>query len=116
MASFGTAKQINGFADVFGGKNFNCVDYSGPASYNNTATPATSGDTLDPKAFGAFNDIIAVIGESMDQTGVYIVRAMPVNNGVTAWKLRWFTASNGTEVANATDLSGKTVKLAIIGS
>ena len=116
MASFGTAKQIAGFADVFGGKNFNTVDYSGPTSYNNTGTPATSGDTLDPKAFGAFNDIIMVIGESMDQSGVYLVRAMPVNNGVTAWKLRWFTASSGTEVANAVNLSTFTVKLAIIGS
>lgn len=114
--SVGTAKQINGFADVFGGKNFNTVDYSGPTSYNNTGTPATSGDTLDPKAFGSFNDIIAVIGTSLDQTGVYIVRAQPVNNGVTAWKLRWFAVSGGAEVSNAVNLSTFTVKLAIIGS
>lgn len=112
----GTAKQIAGFADIFGGKNFNTVDYSGPKSYVNTGTPATSGDSLDPKAFGAFNDIIAVIGTSLDQTGVYVVLGQPVNNGVTAWRLRWFTASGMTEVANATDLSTKTVKLAIIGS
>jgi hypothetical protein len=107
----GTAKQVNGFADVFGGKNFNTVDYSGPTSYVNG-----TGDKLDPKAFGAFNDIIAIIGTSIDQSGTYYVVGQPVNNGVTAWYLRWFTVGTGAEVTNATNLSTKTVKLAIVGS
>ena len=112
MAS-GTAKQIAGFADIFGGKNFNCVDYSGPTSY---AGGVSGGDLLDPKAFGAFNDIISIIGDCIDQSGTYYVMGQPVNNGVTAWRLRWFTVGTGVEVANAVNLSTKTVKLTIIGS
>lgn len=113
--SVGTGKQTNGFADVFGGKLFNVIDYSGPSSYNNTGTPATSGDLLDPKMFGFPNAIEHLIGTSLDQTGVYIVVGQPANNGVTKWILRWYTASGMTEVANATDLHLKTVKLAAVG-
>jgi hypothetical protein len=113
----GTAKQINGFADIFGGKNYNTVDYSGPASY---AGGVAGGDKLDPKAFGSFNDIIAVIGVSLDQTGLFYVLPQPLNNGVTQWFLRWFTVTAGGgiggEVANGVNLSGKTVKVSIIGS
>lgn len=112
--AFGTAKQIAGFADVFGGKNFNVVDYSGPTSY---AGGASGGDLLDPKAFGAFNDIIIVLADGcISQDGTLYVQPQPVNNGVTAWRLRWFTLSTAAEVANGTNLSGKTVKLGIIGS
>ena len=113
--SVGSGNQTNGFADVFGGKLFNVIDYTGPKSYNNTGTPATSGDALDPKMFGFPNSIEALIGTSTDQTGVYIVVGMPVNNGVTKWILRWFTLSGMTEVVNTTDLSAKTVKLAAVG-
>jgi hypothetical protein len=112
---FGTTKQIAGFQDVFGGKNFNTVDYSGPTSYFGGAGSA-GGDKLDPKAFGAFNDIIAVIGTSSDQTGTYFVHPRPVNNGVTQWYLRWFVVSTGVEAANGTNLSGFTLKISIIGS
>lgn len=113
--SVGSAQYVNGFADVFGGKLFNTIDYSGPAAYNNTGTPSTSGDTMDPKFFGFGNTIETFVNGSTDQTGVYIVVAEPTNNGVTAWKLRWFTLSGMTEVANGTNLSGKTVKLSAIG-
>lgn len=113
--SVGTGKQTNGFADVFGGKLFNAIDYYGPTAYNNTGTPATSGDTVDPKMFGFPNAIEALIGTSLDQTGVYVVVGQPVNNGVTAWKFRWYTAAGMTEVGNGTDLSTKIVKLAAVG-
>ena len=113
--SVGTGIQANGFADVFGGKLFNAIDYKGSSSYNNTGTPATSGDVLDPKMFGFPNSIEFLVGTSTDQTGVYIVVGMPANNGVSKWYLRWFTLSGMTEVANATDLSGKTVKLSAVG-
>jgi hypothetical protein len=109
----GSAKQQNGFADVFGGKNFNAIDYSGPSSY---VGGVGGGDALDPKAFGFFNEIIALIGTSIDQSGTYVVIGQPVNNGVTKWNLRWFTVVGMTEVVNATNLSGKTVRLAAIGS
>jgi hypothetical protein len=112
--SVGSASYVSGFPDVFGGKLFNTIDYSGPTAYNNTGTPATSGDTMDPHFFGFPNTIETFVGESMDQSGAYFVRPMPQNNGVTGWKLRWFLA-NGTEVSNGTSLAAYTVKLAAIG-
>ena len=110
----GAAKYISGFPDVFGGNLFNTIDYSGPTSYNNTGTPATSGDSMDPNFFGFHNTIEIPVGDVSDQSGVYTVKWMPQNNGVTAWKLRWFTIG-GSEVANGVNLSAFTVKLAAIG-
>jgi hypothetical protein len=112
--SVGTGKQTPGFADVFGGKLFNTIDYSGPTAYNNTGTAATSGDSLDPKMFGFNNTIESIIDSSLDQTGTYYAFEQPINNGVTAWRLRWFTAA-GVEVANGVNLSGYTVKLSAVG-
>jgi hypothetical protein len=112
--SVGTGKQTSGFADVFGGKLFNTIDYSGPTAYNNTGNPATSGDSLDPKMFGFNNTIESIFQASLDQTGTYYAFEQPVNSAVTAWRLRWFTAS-GTEVANGVNLSNYTVKLSAVG-
>lgn len=112
--SVGSAKQTQGFADVFGGRQFNTVDYSGPTAYNNTGSAATSGDTLDPHMFGFQNTIQALIAEGADQTGAYKITPQPINNGITIWRLRWFTVA-GTEVANGVNLSAYTVKLSAIG-
>jgi hypothetical protein len=113
--SVGSPKYVPGFPDIFGGKMFNTIDYSGPTAYNNTGTPATSGDSVSHRMFGFENTVETYIGESVDQSGTYFVIAQPVNNGVTAWKLRWFTLSGSTEVANGVNLSGFTVKLSAIG-
>jgi hypothetical protein len=112
--SVGSAKQTQGFADVFGGRQFNTIDYSGPTAYNNTGTPTTSGDTMDPMMFGFKNTIQELFNGSIDQTGAYKVLAQPVNNGITVWRLRWFSVA-GTEVANGVNLSTYTVKLSAIG-
>ena len=112
--SVGAVTQTFGFPDIFGGKMFNTIDYAGPTSYNNTGTPATSGDTMSHRMFGFENTVETFIGESLDQTGTYFVKAQPNNSGVTTWRLRWFTTA-GTEVANGVNLSAYTVKLSAIG-
>jgi hypothetical protein len=112
--SVGSAQYPNGFADIFGGKMFNTVDYSGPTSYNNTGTPATSGDKISHRMFGFENTIETFVGQSIDQSGTYYAIGQPLNNGVTSWKLRWFTTA-GVEVANGVNLAAFTVKLAAIG-
>ena len=112
--SVGSPSTVFGFADVFGGHQFNTIDYAGPTAYNNTGTPATSGDSLSHRMFGFENTVETYIGQSFDQTGTYYVRAQPLNNGVTSWKLRWFTTA-GVEVANGVDLSTYKVKLSAIG-
>ena len=112
--SRGSARHTPGMADIFGGKQFNTIDYTGPLSYNNTGVPATSGDALDHQMFGFETKIEAVIDGSLDQTGQYYVYEQPVNNGVTTWRLRWFTTA-GVEASNGQNLSGFTVKLSAIG-
>lgn len=115
MGSVGAPLYVNGFPDIFGGKMFNTIDYKGPTSYNNTGIGSTSGDTVGHRMFGFENTVETYIGQSIDQTGTYYVVAMPKNNGVTSWRLRWFQVSNAAEVANGVNLSAYTVKLAAIG-
>lgn len=113
--SVGAGNTVFGFADVFGGHQFNTIDYSGPTAYNNTGNQATSGDTLSHRMFGFENTIECIICVTIDQTGTYEVIQQPKNNGVTGWYLRWFVVSTGVEVANGVNLSAFTVKLAAIG-
>lgn len=110
MAGPGTAKQTQGFADVFGGRQFNVIDYTGVASYVNG-----TGELLDPMMFGFRNTIQSVLDVSGDQSGAYYAVAFPVNSGITAWRLRWFSVATGQEVTNATNLSAKTLKIAAVG-
>ena len=112
VGSIKTAQE--GQRDVFGGKLFAVSDYAGPTSYNNTGTPQTSGDAISSTMFGFPNTILCFIEESADQTGTYYVLAQPINNGLTAWRLRWFTTA-GTEVSNGVNLSTYIVKLAVLG-
>ena len=113
--SVGSAIQTPGQADIFGGRQFNAIDYKGPTSYVNTGVGSTSGDTIGHRMFGFENTIQAIIDASLDQTGTYQVVDQPMQNGVTSWRLRWFVVSTGAEVANGTNLSAFTVKLAAIG-
>ncbi len=106
----GQGKQTPGFADVFGGKQFNVIDYTGVASYVNG-----TGEKLDPKMFGFNNTIEAVLDTSITQTGDYYGQTQPVNNGVSGWYIRWFVVATGVEAAAAVNLSAKTLKISAIG-
>ncbi|MDE2099390.1 MAG: hypothetical protein KGL39_19215 [Patescibacteria group bacterium] len=110
MAGPGTMKQTAGFADVFGGKLFNTIDYTGVASYVNG-----TGELLDPKGFGFPNTIESIVDISGDQSGAYYGICFPVNSGVTKYYIRWFSVATGQEVTNATNLSGKTLKISAVG-
>ncbi|HEY3620752.1 MAG TPA: hypothetical protein VGK96_28445 [Candidatus Sulfotelmatobacter sp.] len=107
----GSAKQVKNGRDTFGGRFYGTVDYSGPASY---AGGATGGDLVDPHWFAFYNTIQSLEG-AIDQSGTYIAVPQTVNNGVTAWKIRWFTVVGMTEVTNGTALNGVTVRLSAIG-
>lgn len=96
------------------------VNHIGPASYTQVTpgSPPTGGDVLYASACG-LKFIQAVIGLAMDSTGTYIVCGIPAANSPgleqTSVILRWFTAASMTEVAGATNLSGKNVVLTVIG-
>lgn len=112
----GTPKDSqSGQRDAFGGKQYSTFDYAGPTSYNNTGTPATSGDTISPSLFGFFNTILTPFGGgNIDQSGTYQIFWQSQQNGLTPWRLRWFTTA-GVEVANGVNLAAYIVKLAAIG-
>lgn len=116
--SLGTVKATQqGQRDVFGGKQYDTIDYAGPTSYTNTGTETTSGDgPIPPSFFGFFNTIVTPWGSgNMDQSGTYFVRWRSVQNGLTPWRLHWFVVATGAEVANGVNLSGFIVKISAIG-
>lgn len=108
------------------------VDIDGPASYNNTGTFNTSGQQVNALdlGVGGFEDIGS---DQMSSDGVNVIEVVlgatiagatnlnpappsgqPAIVATTA-VLHWFTnATRGTEVANTTNLSGKSVRLRVI--
>lgn len=104
----GSATIVPGGQDVFGGKLVGPVDYKGPASY------VQGGDVISPSIFGFFGTIQMLFG-SVDQSDTYFVVGRPMQSGIgTAWQLVWMNVAGG-EVAGATALNGKTVRLFAIG-
>jgi hypothetical protein len=104
----GSGKIARDSQDVFGGKLYAPVDYSGPLSY------VQGGDAVDTRGFGFPNVIMTLIG-SIDQTGTFRLEPRPLQNGVTAWQMIWTVLSTGQEVASGTNLSKFKARLSAIG-
>jgi hypothetical protein len=116
--AIGTFKEIFGQKDVFGGKQFTVGDYSGTSSYTNTGTGSTSGDIVYPSTLGFFNSILNFIDISLDTTGTYYAEAQSTGLGLIGsggWRIRWYVASTGAEVANGVNLSAISVKMSALG-
>ena len=110
MATNGTASPVAGAADIFGGKGFNVLTYSGAASYNNGI-----GDRVDVKLFGFQNKLIVLSPMGLSVSGTYYTIPQPANQGLTAWYLRWYILSNNQEVAGGQNLSGESIQLMGMG-
>jgi hypothetical protein len=111
----GSFKEIFGQKDVWGGKQFTVGDYSGVTSY---VGGVTGGDTVYPSTLGFFNAILTFIEISIDTTGTYYCQAQSTGTGLIGaggWKIRWYVASTGAEVANATNLSAISCKMSAVG-
>lgn len=104
----GSGKDVRSQGDVFGGKLFGLVDYSGPTSY------VQGGDAMDSRLFGFPNAIIMLIGFN-DHSNTYTVDPRAIQNGVTPWQLVWTVVSTGAEVAAGVNLSQFTVRLMGLG-
>lgn len=97
------------------GMRAKAVEHFGPSSYD-----ATNKETLTAKNYGMESFfLVNPIGELItNSTGAWFgsVRALKTvsGNGVPTWQLRYYDTS-GTEIANATDLSGKRVVLYMLG-
>lgn len=100
-----------------GNKNMVVATITGPNPYAPVvvATPPTGGQTINASDLGLV-DIETAWG-SMSDNGQFCVRVLPTSNparGVPSIKLMWFTAATGAE-AGAVDLSGRTIRLTVIG-
>jgi hypothetical protein len=108
------------------------VDHDGPASYVNSGTFATSGEQINASDFGlgGFEDVGADMISSDGVNEVIVVPgatiggltnlnpALPNSPGpaFTTAVLHWFTtAARATEVSNAVNLSGKFIRLRMVG-
>lgn len=108
------------------------VDHDGPALYTNTGTFGTSGEQINASDFGigAFEDIgadmcstdgtseIIIVPGATTAGATNIATAPATSPGplFTTAVLHWFqTGSRNTEQPNNTVLSGKYVRLRIIG-
>lgn len=101
-----------------GPKHFVVIDHDGPASYNNTGTFTTSGETLNATdlGYGGF-EFVDEISLSSDQLNTVLI-ALPglstsgnFGDARPTTVIHWFVQATGAEVANTVNLSGKSVRL-----
>src|ERR1700678_2878105 len=97
------------------------VDHDGPASYNNTGTFATSGETINASDFGLGGfelvQIDALSSDGLNYGYVVLVgQSTSVGgNAVPTAVIHWYVLATNVEVANAQNLSTKSLRLQIRG-
>ena len=99
------------------------VDHDGPASYVNTNTFATSGEVINASDFGLGGfELVQVDALSSDGLNyAYVVLSgQSTSTGVkgtlgTQATIHWYVLSTNVEVANAVNLSTKSIRLQIRG-
>lgn len=112
---------LNGeYPAVPGNKPISMADLDGPAIYAVIvqASPPTGGQLIQASAFG-LSRIECVLGTVGSTDGKYSVVAFlnPLSDGqpATSLRLMWIVTATGAEVAAAVDLSGVSVRVAVIG-
>jgi hypothetical protein len=126
--TFAKLTKYAGGRDVWGGHGVFFATYTGPASYVNSGTFATSGEIID--SVGALTELgaantpmrgIDAIPTIQTVSGTYEIKFFPTASGAGAtpskrWVAHWYTIiSAGVEVANTTNLSAETAIVMIIG-
>ena len=114
---------LDGYSLPIGDKIEIVVDHDGPASYVNTATFATSGEVINASDFGIGGfELVQVDALSNDGLNyAYVVLSgQSTSTGVkgtlgTQATIHWFVVATGVEVANAVNLSTKSIRLQIRG-
>ena len=113
---------LKGYTDPIGKHAMWAGDHTGPASY------ATGGETLKatggPGSYGGLRSIDQVVPAGVSVSGNYCVQvqytAVGQNTKVTLiWlysPLNTLSQTAWTQVANATNLSGETIRLLAIGA
>ncbi len=92
---------FHGYPDRIGKRSAWVGTGNGPTSYTGGSAPT---DTVTGLPYQFYIDSVCEI--SISVSGTYYAIAQPSVAGVRAtWSLRYFTASTGAEVSNATNLS-----------
>lgn len=106
---------LPGYESIWGNKKVTVIDRTGPVAYNNTGTYATSGDVLTAAELGWGGIDVVIPSQSSDGLNEIIVSFTVVGGGSGSVALHWFVTASGAEVANAVNLSTKTIRLLVIG-
>jgi len=99
------------------------VDHDGPATYVNTNTFATSGETINASDFGLGGfelvQVDALSSDGLNYAYVVLVGQSTSTankaNAVTSAVIHWFVVATGAEVANGVVLNTKSIRLQIRG-
>jgi len=118
-------KAAKGYTDVCGKHGVWVGDHTGPVSYTPWTAPNTGGDTFSALTVGLRNlDIVIPVGMSVSGTYYVVAKLMTGSGGtgvpnapsVTKAILVWYlTATPGTQVTAATNLSTESIRLYAIG-
>lgn len=84
------------------------VDHDGPASYT------TGGETITAISLG-FKRILYVNASGIDDGSGFTSVRHSTKKSQISFRLQWYVASTGAEVANATNLSARFVRLLVVG-
>lgn len=127
-------RVVPGYPQAVGAHGETLADVDGPASYNNTGTFGTSGQQINASDFGMGGfEYVEVDGMSSDGVnGIQVVPGAAIAGTVSlsptppgiqppaplfqSFVVHWYTtASNATEVANATNLAAKAIRMRLRG-
>lgn len=110
-------KFLDGYNMPVGDKYEIIVDHDGPASYPNPTPFTANGEVINASDFGigAF-ETVDPQGLSSDQLNTVLVVVGDGSGKASATaRIHWFVQVGGAEVANAVNLSTKSIRLQIRG-
>jgi hypothetical protein len=111
---------LAGYVQQIGGKMDLIVDHDGPSSY---VGGAGNGEVINASDFGLGGielcDVDALSSDGLNYCYVLLTgqstKTGNTADAVASCKIRWYVLATATEVANAVDLSGKSIRLRIRG-
>ena len=85
------------------------VDHDGPTSYT-----SPGGETITALSLG-FKRVLAVFAMASDDGTQFAMARIAAKKTATSFRLLWYLSTTGAEIANATNLSARSLKLLVIG-
>ncbi len=120
------ARPISNFPDSWGANRACVFPHNPPGAYTRITAPSppglSSGGDIVYAAEAGFKAFSFLVSTGLSDSGLYRVEAVPVTAsddfpGAIAgtYRLAWYVAASGTEVATGFTLSNETIRLLGIG-